>query len=75
MNTENQTPVFEIALELTFKGTVRVQARTAQEAHEIAQAGFGAVLGTPHSSDDRILDWDVNTHPEKTTSLARKTSS
>ena len=49
-----------------FKCKVKVQAETPKDAKVIADNGFGMTIsGGLHSNDNRIFDWEFDSHPEK----------
>lgn len=57
---------FKVNVSFTFSGTVEVNTTTAKNAREIAESGFGLVLGQPpHANDSRIVDWDIKSHPDR----------
>lgn len=55
-----------VLVEFTFKGWVDVDSNVSMtEAKEIVKTGFGVTIDTPNANDDRIINWDIDTHPDK----------
>lgn len=58
---------YVLDIELTFNGTVTVEADSEDEAREIAESNFNATIGNlSDGGDDRIVDWDVGLHSSDT---------
>lgn len=76
MSKTNSSPPGEfethrVAVEFAFKGFVKVKASSSEEAQQIVRDSLGLTLGgNIHQADDRIIDWEVETHPNKTVSQA-----
>jgi hypothetical protein len=57
-----------VKVKFVFEGWVEVEdVNTKPWAKDIVKGCFSVCLDTPHSSDDRIKDWDIGTHPTKVT--------
>lgn len=58
---------FPLKVKFEFEGTVIVRANSIEEAIQDATDNFGAVLGTPHTTSEDVIDWDIQTHPTNKT--------
>lgn len=57
---------YRIDVTLKFEGFVDVNAESKQEAKDILNNFWGAVLGPVTTIDDNAVpDWDINIHCEK----------
>lgn len=65
---------FEIEVEFTFKGKVKVYAETKYRAKEMVERHFGMTTssgihtsaGTDEIFQEGISDWEFHCHPDKT---------
>jgi len=65
-------PKYKLNVTLSAKGTVIVKADNIFEAKQAVKNGFGATVGTLHTSDVAVVDWTFDTHLEKTITKTRR---
>lgn len=60
-------PKFKVECRFIFSGTFEVTAENKTDAHELVHNDCGLVMGENiHSTlDDKDINWDFYTHPEK----------
>lgn len=50
----------------TFSGVFEVEADSIKQARDIVMNDCGLVMGgSVHATDNNVIDWDFDTHPEK----------
>lgn len=49
----------------TFSGIFEVEADNIEQAREIVMNDCGLVMGSVHTTNDSVIGWNFDTHPEK----------